>query len=70
MTVHLVDSRVRLTFSLALSILAACAPPARTSEVFFPSDSLSIAGTLCLPADTGQHPAVILVRGSGPGLDG
>jgi acetyl esterase/lipase len=46
-------------------VLVARAPPARTSEVFFPPDCLSIAGTLYLPADTGRHPAVIMVHGSG-----
>jgi dipeptidyl aminopeptidase/acylaminoacyl peptidase len=57
---------MRLTLAVALLLLAACAPPARQTEVFFPSDFLSIAGTLYLPADAGRHPAVILVHGSGP----
>jgi hypothetical protein len=55
---------MRPTISLSLLCVASCASPPRQAEVFFPSDSLSIAGTLYLPADTGRHPAVILVHGS------
>jgi pimeloyl-ACP methyl ester carboxylesterase len=57
---------MRPAFTIALLLFAACAPPARQAEVSFPSDSLSIAGTLYLPSDTGRHPAVVLVHGSGP----
>lgn len=60
----------KLTVTLVVLGVTACAPPARTSEVFFPSDTLSIAGTLYLPADTGRHSSVILVHGSGLVLGG
>ncbi len=42
--------------------------PYRSREVKFdnPTDGVTLAGTLTLPAETGVYPAVIMVTGSGP----
>ena len=39
----------------------------RTLEVTFSSGTVTLAGTLVLPAGPGPHPAVVLVHGSGDG---
>jgi fermentation-respiration switch protein FrsA (DUF1100 family) len=58
--------RPNLAVALLLLLLTACPPPTRQASVSFPSDSVTLAGTLHLPTDSGRHPAVILVHGSGP----
>ncbi|WP_280268188.1 alpha/beta hydrolase family protein [Nocardia wallacei] len=40
--------------------------PYRTEDVGFASGSVTVAGTLSLPATPGPHPAVVLITGSGP----
>lgn len=54
---------VGLTF--ALLVLTACTPPTRQAEIRFPSYSISVAGTIVLPADSWRHPGVIIIHGSG-----
>jgi len=45
----------------------ASSPPAIHEEALkFPSGDITLAGTLFLPAGSGQHPAVVLFHGSGP----
>lgn len=40
-------------------------PPYRQEEVEFSSGEITLAGTLSLPESAGQHPAVVLISGSG-----
>lgn len=64
-------------FGLALTAVVLLAPvarpapdagaPLREQEVTFLSGSISLAGTLVLPAGPGPHPAIVLVHGSGDG---
>jgi dienelactone hydrolase len=60
-----------LTAVVFLAPVARSAPdagaPQREQEVTLPSGSITLAGTLVLPAGPGPHPAIVLVHGSGDG---
>jgi len=60
-----------LTAVVFLAPVAHSAPdagaPVREQEVTFPSGTITLAGTLVLPAGPGPHAAIILVHGSGDG---
>jgi pimeloyl-ACP methyl ester carboxylesterase len=49
-----------------VTAIAASAQTARDEEVTFRNGSITIAGTLSLPAGAGPFPAVVLLSGSGP----
>jgi hypothetical protein len=46
-------------------IISTPIPPYIEEEVSFPNGDITLAGTLTLPETAGQHPAVILITGSG-----
>lgn len=50
----------------AFAPLAAADVPYIEEEVTFTNGEVTLAGTLTLPATEGQHPAVVLMTGSGP----
>ena len=54
------------TFSLARVQVAATAPlPYKEEDVKFQNGTITLAGTLTLPATKGPYPAVVLISGSG-----
>lgn len=60
-----------LTAVLLVAPVARAAPdaaaPVREQEVTFPSGTVTLTGTLVLPAGPGPHPTIVLVHGSGDG---
>ena len=50
----------------AVTAIAASAQTPRDEDVTFRNGSVTIAGTLSLPAGAGPFPAVVLLSGSGP----
>jgi poly(3-hydroxybutyrate) depolymerase len=48
------------------NLVASARPDIRQEQVQFRNGSITLAGALFVPVSAGQHPAVVLLHGSGP----